>query len=84
MRGIDPQVTAQNLSHIVEVFKENGVVVLLAGTIFLLEMTSGKRTGTASFRLFRTFLRVPPVFGIAAGVIANPPVSLSMLTGEMT
>lgn len=47
------------------------VVFLLAGTIFLLEMTSEKPDGSTSFRLLRAFVRVPPVFGIAAGVTAN-------------
>ena len=47
------------------------VVVLLGGTIFLLELMSGKENETSSLHLLRSFVRVPPVFGIAAGVIAN-------------
>lgn len=47
------------------------VVFLLGGTIFLLEVIGGRPNGNSSYRLLRSFVRVPPVFGIAAGVIAN-------------
>ncbi len=51
------------------------VVVLLGGTIFVLEIINGKSGGkpggNSSYRLLRSFVRVPPVFGIVAGVIAN-------------
>ena len=47
------------------------VVVLLGGTIFALELMSGNEEGTSSLRLLRSYMRVPPVFGIVAGVIAN-------------
>lgn len=47
------------------------VVVLLGGTIFLLEMIKENPNGNSVYRLLRSFVRVPPVFGIAAGVIAN-------------
>jgi predicted permease len=47
------------------------VVVLLGGTIFLLELIGGNDKGASLVRLLRSYMRVPPVFGIAAGVIAN-------------
>ncbi len=47
------------------------IVVLFGGTIFALELTTGKGAEASSLRLLRSFMGVPPVFGIAAGVIAN-------------
>jgi malonate transporter len=47
------------------------VVVLLGGTIFILQLIGTGSDKTLSHRLFRTFVRVPPVFGIAAGAVAN-------------
>jgi predicted permease len=47
------------------------VVFLLGGTIFVLELINRKAEGGSSLGLLRIFVRVPPVFGIAAGFIAN-------------
>ncbi len=46
-------------------------VVLLGGTILVLDATREKEQGISFFRLLRLFVRNPPIIGIAAGVVAN-------------
>jgi hypothetical protein len=47
------------------------VVVLLGGTILVLDTTREKARGISFSRLLRLFVRNPPIVGIAAGVVAN-------------
>jgi predicted permease len=47
------------------------VVVLLGGTILVLDATREKTQGITLVRLLRLFVRNPPIIGITAGVVAN-------------
>lgn len=47
------------------------VVLLFGATIFILEIISEDKVKNSPLHIMRTFLRVPPVIGITAGVVAN-------------
>ena len=46
-------------------------IVVLAGTVLILDATSGKADGVSVRRLFVLFARNPQIIGIAAGAVAN-------------
>ena len=47
------------------------VVMVLGGTMIILQLISGRTEGASPFRILKSFLSVPPVIGIALGVIVN-------------
>jgi malonate transporter len=47
------------------------VVVLLSGTIIVLDAAREKAQGASFLRLLRRFVQNPPIIGAAAGVVAN-------------
>jgi malonate transporter and related proteins len=47
------------------------VVVLLAGTIIILDASRGPAQGISATRILRLFVRTPPIIGIFAGIVAN-------------
>ena len=47
------------------------VIVLLAGTIIILDTTGKQKQSLTFSRVARLFLRNPPIIGIGAGVLAN-------------